>query len=234
LKLNKSTSDKPDSLKNERAVPSVLEVTAERLPSDSVVIRKLMLHDDLIQVGRLIYYTDDFVFPYVYDNVEEGARVHAEMIRRDTIYNYGNITVALAAGKIVGIVVMKESPVKVSYDEMVRSFEAANVVHDERFERVFNEYWGLLEKEPEGFYIANVCVDPEVRHRGVARALLSFLLEDDKTYNLETVVANVNAFKLYQSLGFVVDYQYPGFTGVPCYRMHRMKISKTEEAEHGI
>ncbi len=156
------------------------------------------------------------------------------MIRRDTIYNYGNITVALAAGKIVGIVVMKESPVKVSYDEMVRSFEAANVVHDERFERVFNEYWGLLQKEPEGFYIANVCVDPEVRHRGVARALLSFLLEDDKTYNLETVVANVNAFKLYQSLGFVVDYQYPGFTGVPCYRMHRMKISKTEEAEHGI
>ena len=196
---------------------------------DSIVIRKLVLQDDLKQVGRLIYYTDDYVFPYVYDTLEEGAKVHSEMIRRDTIYNYNNITIAVIDGEIVGIVVMKEAPVKISHGEMIRSFEAANIVHDERFERVFNEYWGLLEKEPEGFYIANVCVDPRFRHRGVARALLNCLLDDDKTYNLETVVANVNAFKLYQSLGFVVEYQYPGFTGVPCYRMRRAAISTTAE-----
>ena len=176
---------------------------------DSIIIRKLALNDDLIQVGRLIYYTDDYVFPYVYNNPEEGARVHAEMIKRDTIYNYGNITVGVIDGKIVGIVVIKKSPVIISRDEMVSAFEAANVVYDERFERVFNEYWSQLEKEPEGFYIANVCVDPKFRHCGVARGLLTYLLEDDKTYNLETVVANVNAFKLYRSLGFVVEYQYP-------------------------
>jgi len=200
----------------------------------SIVNRKLTLHDDLKQVGRLIYYTDDYVFPYMYDNPEAGARVHAEMIRRETIYNYSNITVALAGDTIVGMVVMKESPIKINRDEMILAFEAADVAHDERFERVFNEYWSLLEKEPEGFYIANVCVDPEFRHRGIARGLLNFLLEDNKTYNLETVVANVDAFKLYQSLGFVVDCQYPGFTGIPCYRMHRMKTSTAEEAGHGI
>ena len=194
---------------------------------NSVVFRKLTLQDDLRQVGRLIYYTDDYVFPYVYDTPEDGAKVHAEMIRRDTIYNHGNITVGLIDDAIVGIVVMKEAPIIVSRDEMVRAFEDAGVVHDERFERVFSEYWSLLEKEPEGFYIANVCVDPKFRHRGVARGLLNFLLEGDKTYNLETVVANVNAFRLYQSLGFIVDYQYPGFTGVPCYRMHRTRISMT-------
>lgn len=201
---------------------------------NSVVFRKLTLQDDLRQVGRLIYYTDDYVFPYVYDTPEDGARVHAEMIRRDTIYNHDNITVGLIDGAIVGIVVMKEAPIIVSYGEMVRAFDDADVVHDERFERAFSEYWGLLEKEPEGFYIANVCVDPKFRHRGVARGLLNFLLEDDKTYNLETVVANVNAFRLYQSLGFIVDYQYPGFTGVPCYRMRRTRISMTEEAEYDI
>ena len=201
---------------------------------NAVVFRKLTLKDDLRQVGRLIYYTDDYVFPYVYDTPEDGAKVHAEMIRRDTIYNYANITVALIDDAIVGIVVMKASPIKICRDEMILAFEAAGIVHDERFERVFNEYWGLLEKEPDGFYIANVCVDPKFRHRGVARGLLNFLLEDDKTYNLETVVANVNAFRLYQSLGFIVDYQYPGFTGVPCYRMRRTRISPTEEAGYGI
>ena len=200
----------------------------------SPVFRKLDLQDDLEQVGRLIYHTDDYVFPYVYDTPEDGARVHAEMVRRDTIYNYGNVTVALVGGSIAGIVVMTEAPIHISRDEMVRSFEAAGVVHDERFERVFAEYWGLLEEEPEGFYIANVCVDPRFRHRGVARGLLNFLLEDDKTYNLETVVANTNAFRLYRSLGFSVKCRYPGFTGIPCYRMHRMKKAAKEEAGHGL
>lgn len=198
------------------------------------VFRKLGPDDDLNQVGRLIYYTDEYVFPYVYDSPEDGARVHAEMIGRDTIYNRENITVGLVGGAIAGIVVMKEAPVVVSRDEMVRAFDAAGVVHDERFDRVFDEYWGPLEKEPEGFYIANVCVDPRFRRRGIARGMLEFLLEDGRTYNLETVVANEGAFKLYRSLGFVVECRYPGFTGVPCYRMRRTAKPAGGEARHGL
>lgn len=197
---------------------------------NSIVCRKLTLQDDLEQVGRLIYYTDDYVFPYVYDSPEDGARVHAEMVRRNTLYNYDNITVAMIDGMIAGIVVMKESPVEISREEMVRAFVTVGVACDERFDRVFNEYWGLLTKEPPGYYIANVCVDSRFRHQGVARTLLDFILDDDKVYNLETVVANANAFKLYRSLGFVVEYEYPGFTGVPCYRMHRPAIPQVEGA----
>ena len=188
---------------------------------EKIEIRKLTLDDDLNQVGRLIYYTDDYVFPYVYDTPDDGAKVHAEMVVRDTLYNYENITIGVINGEIAGIVVMKEAPLKISKDEMISAFDAAGVAHDERFERVFKEYWGLLEKEPAGYYIANVCVDQRYRHRGVARAMLNTILEKGKVYNLESVVANENAFKLYQSLGFVVEYRYPGFTDIPCYRMQR-------------
>ena len=211
-----------------------LQPTGAGISASPPTFRQLTLQDDLEQVGRLIYCTDDYVFPYVYDTPEDGARVHAEMIRRDTIYNHRNITVGLVGGTIAGIVVMTEAPIQVSRDEMVRAFDAAGVVHDERFERVFAEYWGPLEGEPEGFYIANVCVDPLFRHRGLARGLLDFLLEDDRTYNLETVVANTNAFRLYRSLGFVVKCRYPGFTGVPCYRMQRMKNPATGEVGHDL
>lgn len=203
-------------------------------PADSAVFRKLSPRDDLERVGRLIYLTDDYVFPYVYDSPEDGARVHAEMIRRDTIYNLDNVTVAETGGAIAGIVVMKEAPVAVSRDEMVRAFEAAGVVPDGRFDRVFREYWGPLENEPKGFYIANVCVDPAFRRRGLARGMLEFLLEDGKTYNLETVAANESAFKLYRSLGFAVECRYPGFTGVPCYRMRRTAKTAAREAERGV
>ena len=188
---------------------------------NTVECRKLSLEDDLKQVGRLIYFTDDYVFPYVYDTPEIGACVHAEMVKRNTIYNHRNITIALVDGTIAGIVVMTKAPIAISKKEMISAFDAVGAVRDERFDRVYNEYWRLLQDEPEGLYIANVCVDKKFRRQGVARALLSSLLKDDRTYNLETVVANENAFKLYQSLGFVVEYQYAGFTGVPCYRMHR-------------
>ena len=53
-----------------------------------VLTRKLTLKDDLTQVGRLIYLTDPYIFPYLFDSdIEAAARVFAEMVKGDTIYN---------------------------------------------------------------------------------------------------------------------------------------------------
>ena len=187
-----------------------------------IICRPLNLKDDLKQVARLIYFTDDYVFPHLYNNdINVATAVIPNMIKRDTIYNYKNITVAVCDDKIAGIVVCKKSPIKMNLNEMCGCFLDSGVVLDERFAKVYNEYYKLLDDEPNGIYIANVCVDKLYRRMGIAKKLLTFVLKDNETYNLESVKANAAAVNLYLSLGFQIEAEYPGFTGVPCYRMKR-------------
>lgn len=190
----------------------------------TILCRPLALNDDLRQVARLIYYTDDYIFPFMFNgNLTAAEKVLANMIRRDTIYNYKNISVALSDDKIVGIVVSQRTPLNITPNEMCDCFIESGIILDERFAKVYNEYYKLLNDEPEGIYIANVCVDKLYRGLGVATKMLETLLKKDETYHLESVKANVNALRLYQKAGFEIDYEYPGFTGVPCYRMTRPK-----------
>ena len=192
--------------------------------TDDLIIRKLELTDNLCQVAHLIYYTDDYVFPYLYkDDINRAEDVIINMIKGDTIYNYKNITAAILDGEIVGIVVSKETPISVNLGEMVRCFIDANEPIDEHFTKTFNEYYKLFENEPEGIYIANVCVDKRYRGRGIGkRMMIEFMKElDGEVLHLEAVKDNVSALKLYQSLGFEIVYEYPGFVDVPCYRMIR-------------
>ena len=189
----------------------------------NLLCRPLNLQDDLRQVARLVYYTDDYVFPYLYDNdIAVCEKVVPNMIRGNTIYNYKNIRVAVCDDKIVGIVVYQRTPIKVGMDEMCRCFFDAGVAVGSRFAKVYNEYYKLLNDEPEGIYIANVCVDKRYRGMGVAKQMLGTFLSDDETYHLETVKANLGALHLYQGLGFQIDCEYAGFTDVPCYRMSRI------------
>ena len=61
----------------------------------------------------------------------------------------------------------------------------------------------------DAWHVMNVAVDPQFRGRGLARRMLSRLMElteGDRTrgYTLEVRVSNVVAIHLYEELGFVV------------------------------
>ena len=187
-----------------------------------ILTRKLTLKDDLTQVGRLIYLTDPYIFPYLFDSdIDAAARVFAEMVKGDTIYNVENITAAFVGDTVAGILVSSATPLVVSSSEMMDAYMRAGEIVDEKFAKVFREYYALLENEPDGIYIANVSVDPKFRRRGVADALLTAVLRQGELYRLETVKANDAAHGLYEKHGFVVECEYPGFTDVPCLRMVR-------------
>lgn len=187
-----------------------------------VVVRKLTLKDDLVKVGRLIYLTDPYIFPYLFDSdIDAAARVFAEMVKGDTIYNVENITAAFVGDTVAGILVSSATPLVVSSSEMMDAYMRAGEIVDEKFAKVFREYYALLENEPDGIYIANVSVDPKFRRRGVADALLSAVLRQGELYRLETVKANEGAYCLYVKHGFTTECEYPGFTDVPCLRMTR-------------
>lgn len=186
------------------------------------IIRPLTLEDDLDQTAKLIYETDPYIYPYLFnDNKEEGIKVLKQMILNDTIYNYKNIIVASFESKIVGIVVLKKTPIKISLEEMANSFIEAGAIIDERFKRVFNEYYLPMESIDSGTYIANVCIDEAYYGCSISKYMLKQILKDDETYHLEVIIANKVAVGLYQSLGFEIEYDYPGFFDVPCYKMKK-------------
>ena len=188
-----------------------------------VTCRPLTLQDDLTQVARLIYYTDEYIFPYLYhDDIDVAVNVITKMIERDTLYNYKNILIALYDDKIVGITVYKKTPIKIDIQAMLDCFIDSAVAVDERFYKTYDGYYKLLNEEPSGIYIANVCVDMAYRRMGVARRMLEFVLSDAENYYLETVKANLIALRLYQSVGFVTEQEYMGFPTIPCCRMKRV------------
>jgi len=66
----------------------------------------------------------------------------------------------------------------------------------------------IVARYVDAWHIMNVAVDPGVRGRGIARALLERLFEQtagdaDRGYTLEVRVTNAVAIHLYESLGFV-------------------------------
>ena len=187
------------------------------------IVRPLELKDDLKQVARLVYETDDYIFPYLFDrDIAAAEKVISAMIGRDTIYHYKNIVIALLEDKIAGIVVLQKTPIRINSDEMRACFLDTGLNLGAHFERVLREYYEPLQDEPEGVYIANVCVDKAFRRMGVARKMLKAVLNDRESYHLETVKGNAAALRLYQSLGFETVDEYMGFD-TPCYRMKRTK-----------
>ncbi len=178
--------------------------------------------DNHNKVANLIYHTDKYIFPYLFNgNIKLAEQVLARMIKRDTIYNYRNIYVAECDGEVLGIIIFMPTPVCVDVQEMMAAFFDGGAMIDEKFKRVFEEYYRPLENEPPDIYIANICVDSRYRGMGIASKMLGSILRDDKDYHLETVKANEPAVRLYRRMGFEIDCEYAGFTGVPCYRMTR-------------
>lgn len=95
---------------------------------------------------------------------------------------------------------------------------------DDSFERVLKEYYLPLENEPEGYFIANICIDSAYRGQGIGGALLEMVLSDvepDKDVYLDCLVDNKVALTVYESHGFEILFEYSGFTGLPYYKMIR-------------
>lgn len=197
---------------------------------ENLEIRPLNLHDELIAVAELIYSSDNYIYPFLFGNdLSAGKKVLTNMITSDTIYNYKNISVALSSGQIVGMIVLKPVPVKADYETMIDCFIKAGVPVGANFAKVYNEYFKLLEDEPPDVYISNLAVGKMFRGQGVGTTLMQSVLKNCYTYHLEVVKENASALALYQKLGFEIDCEYPGFTGIPCYRMTKHKINDKEE-----
>ncbi len=196
------------------------EIGIQPNKSKDIVIREFRDGDDINQVAKLIYLTDPYIYPYWFDNIEDGISVIREMINLPTLYNKENITVAVTSeGFIAGAMVSKRLPFTEKEDDIRSAFSLSGVKCDSRTHEIFEAYYEKMGEDDGGFYIANVTVDSNYRKRGIAGALVDYLLKKDEDCVLECVVANISSVRLYQRLGFKIAYEYPGVKDVPCYKM---------------
>ena len=137
-------------------------------------IRNLTPEDNLEKVAELIYLSDNYIYPYLFNNdLSVGKKVLTNMIVCDTIYNYKNIQVAMLSSNIIAMIVSKTVPITISIDDMKNSFIKAGVKVGARFNRVFKEYFKTLEEEKPNIYFANITVDKKYRNMGVGRTLIN-------------------------------------------------------------
>ena len=196
------------------------EIGIQANQSSDVTIRPLQEGDDLDQVAKLIYLTDPYVYPNWFDSMANGIRVLREMIDLPTLYNRENITVAVMPdGFVAGLTVTKQAPFSEERKHLTKAFQLAGIKEDHRTDEVFAAYYEKMGEPSDGYYIANVAVDPNYRKRGIAAALVSQALKGHDYCTLECVVANTGSWRLYQRFGFKIAFEYPGVHDIPCYKM---------------
>ncbi|MBO5374579.1 MAG: GNAT family N-acetyltransferase [Clostridia bacterium] len=190
-----------------------------------IQVRKLAEGDDLTQVSRLIYETDNYIFPHFFGQSTTSAKeILPFMIEADTIYNKNNIYIALLDNQIIAVIVIVPSPISINLGAFIDSFEKANVMIDESFQKVMMEYFIPMEALPEGYYIANLCVDELYRGKGVGSAMLDLILEEidkEKDVYLDCLTDNARAISVYEAHDFEKLFEFSGFTGLPYYKMIR-------------
>ncbi|MBQ2810066.1 MAG: GNAT family N-acetyltransferase [Clostridia bacterium] len=187
------------------------------------IIRKLADGDNLNTVAQLIYETDNCVFPRFFKESKASAKeILPQMMELDTIFNKNNIYVALLDERIIGVMVILESPIKINISAYFEAFEKADSLIGTDFETVLKEYFLPLEYEPDGYFIACLCVDEDYRGRGVGGALIDGVLSEldpCRDVYLECSQDNTTARSVYEAHGFEELVKFTGFNGLPYCKM---------------
>ncbi len=95
---------------------------------DNTEIRALSADDDLTAVARLIFSSDDYIYPYLFDNdLPTAEKVLVNMILGDTLYNYKNIRVAVCSDQIIAMMISKRVPIVLDHESILDCFVRASV-----------------------------------------------------------------------------------------------------------
>ncbi len=177
--------------------------------------------EEMEAVGRLIYYTDPYVYPALFDsNIDYSIKCARSLLVRDTLFSEKNIKVGKINGKIAGFMVILEKFPKNNYSEMKVSLEESLGFLTPKFEHVMEGYFNTLDYAWEGLQIMSLAVLPEFRKMRVGTKMLNSL-SSKNVYSLACVKDNQKARDLYRKCGFEFKFEYPGYTDIMCVELVR-------------
>lgn len=185
--------------------------------------------DDIGKIAKYIHLTDPYIYPAICENPDDEAWqsfICQCLKKQGNIYHLNNIFVIKIADEPVGIACVIPCGKKLTVTDGI----AVPVSLKKGMDLAVNGYFNPLIEESEhfdGYNIVNVCVDEHHRGKGVGKMLMTHCLKEygSQTIHLDVIVSNKAAVQLYQKLGFIIQNEYPGFSGndieVPCYHMVR-------------
>jgi ribosomal protein S18 acetylase RimI-like enzyme len=181
-----------------------------------IAIAKANKNDNINTIIRLIYETDEYIYPSMCNhdyNLFE--KIMQKILFIDNVFSYKNIIIASENEKIVGLLLYFDKDEKLP--EVIDQYVQLNKGQSVNFDNVIKEYFGQLlsRMNRDSVYINNLCVDKKNRRRGIAAKLIHFLLEyfPNKKIVLDCLEENIEAVNFYNKLDFKITGCFPGFGG---------------------
>jgi len=170
-------------------------------------IRRATIYDNLQEIAELIYRTDEYIYPYWFETLENCKNELPKLLIEENFFFYVNnlyLAIDEEVNKIVGVICVVDKNVCFEYD-----YDKLRNYNDRYRFTVDNYIMGLINevKESEFGYISNVCVHQDYRGKRIGNMLVSHVIEvyADKCFSeivLDVLAKNPGAIHLYEKLGF--------------------------------
>ena len=189
--------------------------------NNEIEFRRASLSDNLDDISMLIYKTDPYIYPFWFENDIQKAIDYLPklMTTANTLFSVDNLYIACEkeTQHIVGVLCAIDKSLNLNYDYS----EDKKINHN--YEFTIDNYIIPIQKELESFddrtmYISNICVNENIRGKGVGSRLLGYFISQmeqqgyDK-FNLDCLLHNLRAKNLYHSMGFKEMKEMLGFDG---------------------
>jgi len=192
-----------------------------------IKIAKAERTGDLTGIIRLIYETDDYIYPSMCgSDYKIFETVMQKLLITDSIFSYENIITACENNKTIGLLLCFEKDGKLP--EVVSNYLNINKKQAADFDNVIQEYFKpLLSKIDDGcLYINNLCVNIENRRQGVATRLVDYLIKTfpNKKIVLDCLEENADAVNFYLKMGFKMIDRFLGYAGKQQEQINCIKL----------
>lgn len=191
--------------------------------------RNITLKDDLKNIGRLLYYTDPYIYPAFFGNIEYAECIIEAAIKKSIYcFNTQDIFCTFIDDMPVGMIcVNPEGKRKWINEDWIRLLVDMRFKKTDCFQCVSEKYFEPMnnEKFENQIYILALSVLPSMRGNTIGKQMLQKFLEkySEKQVVLDTLENNLSAIALYKKHGFKEIKKYIGFCteglGPNCLRM---------------
>lgn len=177
-----------------------------------------LVEDNLETVCKLIYQTDPYIYPALFNTEKNAIMLLGKIIptNTDEMFSIDNMYVAVEDGKIIALILWKKGSMDWNKKLFEENAKKTGVTLPDTFELVCKEYFdSYCDESLEGIVsLINVCVLKEFRGKRVAQKMLeAFFCETNAAeYELFCLEENISALRLYGNLGFNVVTRQKAFT----------------------
>jgi len=164
--------------------------------------------ENLKAIARLIYRTDNYIYPDMFATEEIAEKIIPELLRsgKDSMFNLNNIYVCELCENVIGMILWHEGTLNWSSEELCKVMRQHGITPPAKLNEVEKEYISGYSKNENNAVtsILNICVVNHARGKQIGKRLLTAFLREHphRTAELCVLTDNKAAINLYSACGF--------------------------------